>query len=89
MDMANTSGASAPNHGARLFDPAEWVASYVDLGGGYTVTGASCCLHSVRGLSWAEQAALAAHQLPILADPSKREAVRAYLTSGCLMEALS
>jgi hypothetical protein len=89
MDMATTSGASAPNHGARPFDPADWLASYVEMGGGYTVTGASCCLHSLWGLSRAEQTALAAHQLPLLADPEKREAVRAYLTSGCPMETLS
>ena len=88
MDMANTPGASAPNHGAHLFDPSSWLAAYVGLGGGYTVTGASCCLHAPNSLSRTEQSALAAHQLPLLADPAKREAVRAHLTARSTKEVL-
>ncbi|SEQ47674.1 hypothetical protein [Sphingobium sp. YR768] len=71
------------------FDPAAWLSAYVELGGGYTVTGASCCFHSPNSLSHVERTALAAHQLPLLADPAKREAVRAYLTVRSPKEALA
>ncbi|QHD65758.1 hypothetical protein GS397_00850 [Sphingobium yanoikuyae] len=89
MDMVITPGASAPNHGARPFDPSSWLMAYVGLGGGYTVTGTSCCLHFPNSLTQTEQSALAAHQLPLLADPAKREAVRAYLTARSPKEVLS
>ena len=46
MHIANNiQGASAPSDGARPFDPADWLARYVELGGGYTANPNGVVLH--------------------------------------------
>lgn len=89
MHIANNiQGASAPIHGARVFDPAEWLARYVELGGGYTVTDESVWLHWSLTITEAEQAALIIHERPLRSDLAKREAVKSLLLASSPKEAL-
>ncbi|KKW89414.1 hypothetical protein [Sphingobium chungbukense] len=90
MHIANSiQGASAPTDGARLFDPAEWLARYVELGGGYTVNPTSVCLHWSLRITEHERDALAQHERPLRRDLAKREAVKALLLASSPKEALS
>lgn len=86
MEIGSNSGASALSHPARPFNPAAWLALYVELGGGYTVNCAGVCLHWPRHMSGLERTALVAHEMPLKSDRSKQEAVRDYLASICITE---
>lgn len=89
MHIANIhQGASAPTDGARPFDPAEWLARYVELGGGYTVSPASVCLHWSLRITAQERDALAQHERPLRRDLTKREAVKSLLLASSPKEAL-
>ena len=89
MHIANNiQGASAPTEGARLFDPAQWLARYIELGGGYTVNNDSVWLHWSLGISDAERDALRAHEIPLRRDMAKRDCVKAFLTSSSAKEAV-
>ena len=61
------------------FDPAAWLAVYVDLGGGYCVTADGVWLHWSLKITEAEHEALAAHEMPLRRDLEKRNAVKALL----------
>jgi len=84
----NTQGASAPTDAARPFDPSEWLARYIQLGGGYTVNNDSVWLHWSLDISEAERDALRAHEVSIRRDMAKRDAVKALLTSSNAKEAM-
>ena len=83
----NFQGASAPTDGARLFDPAEWLARYVELGGGYTVSPTSVCLHWSMRITEQERDALVQHERPLRRDLAKRDAVKSLLTASSPKEA--
>ncbi|GAY19718.1 hypothetical protein [Sphingobium fuliginis] len=90
MHIANNiQGASAPTDGARPFDPADWLAHYVELGGGYTVNPDSVWLHWSLTISEAERHALQAHEMPLRCDMTKRDAVKSLLLASSPKEALS
>ena len=84
----NTQGASAPTDGARLFDPAAWLARYVELGGGYTVSPTSICLHWSLRITEQERDALVQHERPLRRDLTKREAVKSLLLASSPKEAV-
>ena len=89
MHVANNiQGALAPTDGARLFDPAEWLARYVDLGGGYTVSPTSVWLHWSLRITEQERDALVQHERPLLRDFVKREAVKSLLLASSSKEAV-
>lgn len=77
----------APIYAAGGFNPAAWLARYVDLGGGYTVNSGGICLHWSLRITEAERAALVAHERPLRRDRERREAVKAYLASMMAQEA--
>lgn len=89
MHIANIhQGASAPTDGARPFDPAEWLARYVELGGGYTVNSESVWLHWSLRITEQERDALVQHERPLHRDLTKREAVKSLLLASNPKEAL-
>lgn len=64
-----------------VFDPAQWLARYVDLGGGYSVIGDAVWLHwSIKGD--VDEAALRAHERGVRFDPLQRDAVKAIILAG-------
>lgn len=81
MHIENKSGASAPTPSSRPFDPAAWLALYVELGGGYTVNSIGACLHWPSNISQQERAWLSEHKRQIRADRARQIAVRDYLAS--------
>ena len=88
MHIANNiQGASAPTDGACLFDPAAWLARYVELGGGYTVNSDSVWLHWSLDITDAERETLRAHEMPLRRDLAKRDAVKSLLTASSPKEA--
>lgn len=84
---SNIQGASAPIPGACLFDPAAWLARYVELGGGYTVSPNGVILHWSLRITEEKRQALVQHERPLRRDLAMRETVKAYLTSHTMMEA--
>lgn len=89
MHIANANqGASAPTDDLRLFDPVEWLARYVELGGGYTVSSTSVCLHWSLRIAEQERDALAQHERPLRRDLAKRDAVKSLLLASSPKEAL-
>lgn len=80
-------GVSAPIVPLRPFDPATWLARYVELGGGYTVSPNGVILHWSLRITEEERRALVQHERPLRRDLVMREAVKAYLASDTLMEA--
>ena len=89
MHIANNIlGASAPTDGACLFDPAEWLARYVELGGGYTVNNDSVWLHWSLKITEEEQHALVTHEMVLRRDVTKREAVKSLLLASSPKEAV-
>lgn len=89
MHIANSiQGASAPTEGARHFDPAEWLARYVELSGGYTITNDGVWLHWSLKITEEEQQALFAHETALRLDLTKREAVKALLLASSPKEAV-
>ena len=88
MHIANNiQGASAPIPGACLFDPASWLARYVELGGGYTVSPNGVVLHWSLRITEKERQALVQHERPLRRDLIARETVKAYLASHTAAEA--
>lgn len=69
------------------FDPAAWLARYVELGGGYTVSAAGSCLHWSLRITEQEREALTAHERPLRRDLALRGAVKDYLASLVAREA--
>lgn len=87
MHIADTvQGASAPTHDTCSFDPAAWLARYVELGGGYTVTSGIARFHRHCGITQAQQAALAHHERRLRADLANRDAVEAHILSMSVTE---
>lgn len=86
MDIAETSGALAPSLSTRLFDPAQWLAVYVELGGGYSVSSRGAYLHWPRDISRQERSWLFEHERQIRADVTRQTAVGDYLASLCPRE---
>lgn len=80
-------GAPAPIVPPRAFDPATWLARYVELGGGYTVSSNGVVLHWSLRITEGERQALVQHERPLRRDLVMREAVKSYLTSHTAMEA--
>ena len=74
-------GAPAPIVPIRPFDPAIWLARYVELGGGHTVNSAGVCLHWSLRITEQEREALALHERPLRRNLVLREAVKDYLAS--------
>lgn len=72
-------GAPAPITPLCPFDPAEWLARYVELGGGYTVSPNGVVLHWSLRITEEEREALAVHERPLRRSLALREAVKAYL----------
>jgi hypothetical protein len=89
MDIANNNqGASAPADGVRPFDPSQWLARYIELGGGYTINAESVWLHWSLKITEAEQIALTLHEGALRRDMAKREAVKALLVASTAREVL-
>lgn len=87
MDIAITSGASAPDLAARLLNPAQWLTRYVELGGGYTVSPNGVVLHWSLRITEEERSALVQHEQPLRRDLVMREAIKSYLASRSAAEA--
>ena len=68
-------------HGATSFSPASWLARYVELGGGYTVSPNGVILHWSLRITEEERRALVQHERPLRRDLVMREAVKAYLAN--------
>lgn len=83
MDIANTSGASAPTSSARLFDPAQWLARFVSMGGMYLYNGAQIWIGGPP-----EMEALVPISNEVLRDNAKREALKAHILATMPREAL-
>lgn len=79
-------GALAPIAPSRPFAPAAWLARYVELGGGYTVSPNGVILHWSLRITEEERSALVQHERPLRRDLIMREAVKAYLASHSVME---
>lgn len=57
------------------FDPAHWLARYIDLGGGYSVVGDAIWLHwSLNGD--VDEQALRAHEAAVRRDPANHASVK-------------
>lgn len=80
-------GTPVPIAPLRPFDPAAWLAHYVELGGGYTVSPTGVILHWSLRITEEERQALVQHEHPLRRDLVKREAVKAYLASHTCTEA--
>jgi hypothetical protein len=68
------------------FDPVTWLARYVELGGGYTVSPNGVVLHWSLRISEEERRALVQHERPLRRDLVMREAVKAYLVTHTATE---
>ena len=79
-------GAPAPNVPLCPFNPAAWLARYVELGGGYTVSPNGVVLHWSLRITEEERNALVLHERPLRRDLAMREAVKAYLASHTTIE---
>lgn len=79
-------GAPAPIVPIRPFDPAAWLARFVELGGGYTVSPNGVVLHWSLRITEEERRALVQHERPLRRDLVMREAVKAYLARNTAME---
>jgi hypothetical protein len=87
MHIANFhQGAAAPTIPLRSIDPAAWLARYVELGGGYTVSSNGVMLHWSLNITEEERRALVQHERPLRRDLIMREAVKAYLASHAAVE---
>ncbi len=60
------------------FQPAEWLARYIDLGGGYSVVGDAIWLHWLIS-SNVDEAAIKAHERVLRGRPDWRDAVKALI----------
>lgn len=69
------------------FNPAAWLARYIELGGGYTVSPNGVILYWSLRITEEERNALVQHERPLRRDLVMREAVKAYLTSHTALEA--
>ena len=81
-----TQGASAPIAPLRSFNPAAWLACYIELGGGYTVSPNGVVLHWSLRITEEERSALVQHERPLRRDLVMREAVKAYLVTHTAAE---
>ena len=79
-------GVPAPFAPLRPFDPAAWLARYIELGGGYTVSPNGVVLHWSLRITEDERRALAQHERPLRRDLVMREAVKAYLATQTASE---
>jgi hypothetical protein len=68
------------------FNAAAWLARYVELGGGYTVSPNGVILHWSLRITEDERRALVQHERPLRRDLVMREAVKAYLASHTAAE---
>ena len=57
------------------FDPGQWLARYVELGGGYAMVGDAIWLHWLISLE-TDEAALRRHERVLRGRPDRREAVK-------------
>lgn len=80
-------GAPAPIVPIRPFDPAAWLARYVELGGGYTVSPNGVVLHWSLRITEEERSALVQHERPLRRNLIMREAVKSYLMAHTAAEA--
>ncbi|MAM37252.1 MAG: hypothetical protein CL949_01810 [Erythrobacter sp.] len=60
------------------FDPAAWLARYVELGGGYSVVGDAIWLHWLLSVA-VDEAAIQAHERVLRGRPDWRNAVKALI----------
>jgi hypothetical protein len=60
------------------FDPSEWLARYIDLGGGYSVVGDAIWLHWLISRN-VDEAAIKAHERVLRGRPDWRDAVKALI----------
>jgi hypothetical protein len=60
------------------FDPCEWLARYVELGGGYAMVGDAVWLHWLLNGA-AEEAAILSHERIVRGDADRRNAVKALI----------
>lgn len=84
MNMATTSGASIPQS-SPLFDPAEWLARYIDLGGGYSMVGDAIWLHWLLSAN-VDEVAIQAHERVLRGRPEWRDAVKALIMQSVARE---
>lgn len=70
-----------------ILDPAAWLARYVELGGGYTISPNGVILHWSLRITEEERQALVQHERPLRRDLVMRETVKAYLASHTATEA--
>lgn len=83
MIIANTSGASAPNPSARPFDPAQWLARFVGMGGMYLYNGEEVWIGGPPELE-----ALGPISNEVLCDDAKRGALKVHILATMPREAL-
>ena len=80
-------GAPAPIVPLPPFNPAEWLARYVELGGGYAVIGDAVWLHwSLNGD--VDELALKAHEMTVRRDGARHAAVKALIMERVSKEAI-
>ena len=78
---------SAPIGAVSAVDAAAWLARYVELGGGYTVSPNGVILHWSLRITEDERRALVQHERPLRRDLVMREAVKSYLSSRTMTDA--
>lgn len=83
MDIAINSGALAPNPSARPFDPAQWLARFVTMGGIYINTGQKVWVGGPPQIR-----ELVAVLREVAGDDAKREALRAHILTITAQEAM-
>lgn len=70
--------AAPSNMPAGRFDPAAWLARYVELGGGYSMVGDAIWLHWLLSAN-VDEAAIQAHERVLRGRPEWRDAVKALI----------
>lgn len=60
------------------FDPGQWLARYVELGGGYAMVGDAVWLHWLLN-GTAEEAVIRSHERIVRGDADRRNAVKALI----------
>ena len=80
MHIANTiQGTSTPIDDVRPFDPAAWLARYVELGAGYTVRDSNVWLGWSMDVPKDRQAEICAHIRLLRHDLEKHQAIKTLL----------
>lgn len=67
------------------FDPHQWVARYIELGGGYAIVGDAIWLHWLL-TSDVDEAAIKAHERVLHGPPDWRNAVKALIMAQAARE---